>query len=303
MISKTYYRYIWLLNLLLDNDPLTFEEISVLWEIDTLGEGELPLRTFHEHRKGIKEMFGVDIVCDRSNDFKYSVSNPEVLNQNKLSKWLLSAYRVPDGFATYSRMQDRVFLEEMSKKGSAYVDQIMDALQRDVILVIDYQSIEGPHEVNHISPYALKSYNRQWYLLGYVDEKESIQSILLDSIVDLRLTARTFVRPKNFDARRYCGNTIGGVFVNEELPVVTVRIRVYGAQIEHLRTLPLHRSQEEVKTKYGEYAEFQYRLSITPELISSLLAMGEKVEVLEPGELREEIKERIEKCMSNYLNI
>ena len=298
MISKTYYRYIWLLNTLLDNDPLTFEEIALLWQDDPLSDGELPLRTFHEHRKGIKELFGVDIECDKSSGYKYYVRNPEVLNQNRLATWLLKAYNVPKDFATYTRMKDRVLLEEMSG-GSVFVDPILDALQRDVVLIVDYQSYEGPHEIYNVCPYALKAYNRQWYLLGFVEEKNSIRNIALNRILDLKMTNKSFERPKDFDARKYYANNVV-IFVNEELPVETVKIRAYGIQMEYLRSLPLHNSQEEVKTVHDEYAEFQYRLCITPELVSSLLAMGEKVEVLEPEVLREKIANRIEKTISFY---
>lgn len=298
MISKTYYRYIWLLNTLLDSDPIPFDIIAMLWEDDPLSDGELPLRTFHEHRKGIKEMFGVDIECDKSDGYKYYVKNPEVLNNNRLAKWLLNAYSVPEGFATYKRMQDRVLLEEMPE-GKAFVDPVLDALQRDVVIIVDYQGYEGPHEIYNIHPYALKAYNRRWYLLGFIKEKQAVRTIALDRIIDLKLTNKTFDRPKDFDARKYFANTIG-IFFNEELPVKTVRIRAYGVQMEYLRSLPLHKSQQEVLTKGSEYAEFQYRLCVTPELVSTLLSMGDKVEVLEPLILKDTIIKKLQICLTHY---
>lgn len=298
MISKTYYRYIWLLNTLLDSDPLTFDEIAMLWQDDPLSDGELPLRTFHEHRKGIKEMFGIDIVCDRSDGFKYYVKNPEVLNKNRLAKWLLSAYNVPEEFATYKSMQDRVLLEEIPG-GKSFVDPLLDALQRDVIISVDYQGYEGPHEIYTMYPYALKAYNRRWYLLGYIEEKHAVRTIALDRIIDLKLSNKTFDRPKDFDARQYFANTIG-IFVNEDLPVETVKIRAYGVQMEYLRSLPLHKSQEEVKTKGSEYAEFQYRVCITPELTDKILAMGSNVLVLNPIEYRDAIKKEINIMINKY---
>lgn len=299
MISKTYYRYIWLLNTLLDSDPLSFEEIALLWQDDPLSDGELPLRTFHEHRKGIKEMFGIDIECKKSDGFRYYVKNPGALSQKRLAKWLLNAYRVPKEFATYNRMQDRVILEEIPG-GKAYVDPVLEALQREVMIVVDYQSYDGPHEIYNVCPYALKAYDRRWYLLGYIKEKDAIRSIALDRILDLKITNKTFDRPKDFDARKYYANNIG-IFVNEDLSVETVRIRAYGVQMEYLRALPLHKSQEETKSKLGEYAEFQYRVCITPELISALLSMGEKMEVLEPEGLREEMRKRINDCLTLYI--
>ena len=64
MISKTYLRYIWLLDTISkSNHPLTFEQIVKIWEGSPYASmGGLPIRTFHEHRKGIEEMFGVDVV-------------------------------------------------------------------------------------------------------------------------------------------------------------------------------------------------------------------------------------------------
>ena len=113
MISKTYYRYIWLLDTLLNSSPLTIDEINMLWEDCPLSNGPIPLRTFHEQRKEIKKMFGVEIVCDRSHGNVYYVKNPEVLDKQKVAKWLLHKYSIPQGFATFNSMKDRVLQEEI----------------------------------------------------------------------------------------------------------------------------------------------------------------------------------------------
>ena len=88
--------------------------------------------------------------------------------------------------------------------------------------------------------------------------------------------------------------------MNEELPVVNLKIRVYGVQTEYMRMLPLHKSQREGASKYGEFAEFSYRVCLTPELKSKILALGSNVEVLEPLEYREEIKKEISLMLNRY---
>ena len=64
MISKTYLRYIWLLDTISNaRFPLTYEDIVKIWQSSPYAYmGGLPIRTFHEHRKGIEEMFGVIIL-------------------------------------------------------------------------------------------------------------------------------------------------------------------------------------------------------------------------------------------------
>ena len=304
MISKTYFRYIWLLDTLLNSNPLTIDEINMLWEDCPASDGQpIPLRTFHEHRKGIKEMFGVEIACDRSQGNVYYVKNPEVLDKQKQAKWLLHKYSIPQGFATFNSMKDRVLLEEIPL-GTTFLNPIIEAMQKNVELQIDYQRYESEQEGEnlqefHVQPYALKVFNRRWYLLGYIKEKHDLRTIALDRILDLKILSTSFELPEDFDARKYFANVVG-IFVNNDLPVTKVMIRAYGTQAEYLRSTPLHKSQTEGRSKYREFAEFTYRLCITPELISQLLAMSDTVEVLEPQKLREEMKERISKIFNYY---
>ncbi len=302
MISKTYYKYIWLLDTLLTSTPLTIDEINLLWEDCPASDRQpIPLRTFHEHRKGIKEMFGVDIVCDRSRGNVYYIKNPEVLNEQRLSKWLLRNYSIPQDFVTFNGMKDRIMLEEIPL-GTAFLDTIIEAMKQNVELRVDYQRYENKQEEHlqtfHIQPYALRVFNRRWYLLGYLKEQEGLRTIALDRILDLKILKNSFKLPEDFDARKYFANVVG-IYTNLDLPVDNVKIRAYGVQAEYLRSTPLHKSQSEGRSKYREFAEFTYRLCITPELVSQLLAMGDKVEVLEPQELRDEMKKRISN-MSNF---
>lgn len=302
MISKTYYKYIWLLDTLLNSSPLTFDEINMLWRDCPASDGPIPPRTFHEHRKGIKEMFGVEIACDRSRGNVYYVKNPEVLDEQSLSKWLLRKYSIPQDFATFNGMKDRIMLEEIPL-GTAFLDDIIEAMQQNVELRVDYQRYENEQEEHlqtfRIQPYALRAFNRRWYLLGYLKERNGLRTIALDRILDLKVLTNSFKLPEDFDVRKYFTNVVG-IYANNDLPVTKVKIRTYGIQADYLRSTPLHKSQSEGLSKRGEFAEFTYRLCVTPELVNQLLAMGEKVEVLEPVELRKVMKEVLKKELERY---
>lgn len=302
MISKTYYRYIWLLDTLLTSDPLPYDVICMLWEDCPAFDGPLPLRTFHEHRKGIKEMFGVDIECDRSKGNVYYVKNPEVIDKNKLAKWLLRKYSIPQDFATFNGMKDRILLEEIPL-GHSFLDGIIEAMQQNVELQIDYQRYMNEQEEHlqtfHIQPYALKVFNRRWYLLGYLKEREALRTIALDRILNMEVLKTRFELPADFDARKYFADVVG-IYVNKDNPVTKIKIRAYGVQADYLRSTPLHKSQSEVRSKHGEFAEFTYRLCETPELVNQLLAMGDKVVILEPETLKEKIKENLLASLARY---
>ena len=298
MRSTTYHNYIQLLNLLLANGELTYEEITLLWDNPPTDDVYPPIRTFHEYKKGIKEMFGVDIECDRKRNVYY-VKNPEVLEDNKPAQWLLNKYSIPKGFSAFTLLKDRVLLEEIPL-GQAFLGRIMEAMHQSVELKIDYLQYQREDlQTFHFQPYALKVYNHRWYLLGYLKEQNGVRTIALDRIHTLDKLTTTFSLPAKFDAHKYFENVVG-IYVDKNLPIEEVKIRAKSKQADYLRSTPLHNSQREGRSKHGEFAEFTYRLCVTPDLISQLLAMGENIEILEPKSLREEVVKKLRSTLQNY---
>ena len=299
MISKTFNRYIWLLNTLLQYKQLSYEEINALWRECCLGDGaSLPLRTFHQHKSAVEELFGIEIKCNPSNGYKYFISSPDTLKNDSIRKWLLNSFTLSNMITAGHNMKGRILFEEIPC-GTEYLQIVIEAMQKSKELQIDYQQFYGHRETYNIQPYAMKVYHQRWYVVGYIKELGSIRNIALDRTLEMNISDTSFILPKDFDAEKYYANTIG-IFVNEELKPTKVKIRAYGRQIEYLRSLPLHRSQKEGASKYGEFCEFEYKLCLTPELSTHILAMGENVEVLEPIELRDEIKRRLEECLTKY---
>ena len=299
MISKTFNRYIWLLNILLQEKQLTFDEISKRWQESNLGDNKpLPLRTFHQHRSAVEELFGVEIKCNTSKGYKYYIANPEVLRNDRTRKWLLNSFNLSNMIIAGHNMKDRILFEDIPR-GTEYLQTIIDAMQQSKELAIDYQPFYGRRTSYTLQPYAMKAYHKRWYLLGFIKELEAIRNIALDRLLEMTIREQSFSLPENFNAAKYYENTVG-IFVSEDLSPVKVKLRAYGKQIEYLRSLPLHKSQCEASSKYGEFSVFEYKLCLTPELSSQILAMGENVEVLEPQELREEVKRRLEESFLRY---
>ena len=285
--------------MLLQEKQMTFEEISRRWQLSNIGDGRsIPLRTFHQHRTAVEELFGVEIRCNTSNGYKYYIANPEVLKNDKTRKWLLNSFNLSNMITAGHNMKDRILFEDIPH-GTEYLQTIIDAMQQSKELAIDYQPFYGHRASYTIQPYAMKAYHQRWYIVGFIKELDAIRNIALDRLLEMTITEQSFALPENFNAEKYYENTVG-IFVNDDLSPVKVKLKVYGYQIEYLRSLPLHKSQRETLSKYGEFCVFEYKLCLTPELSSQILAMGENVEVLEPTELRDEIKRRLNDCLNRY---
>lgn len=278
---------------------MTFDEISKRWKDSNMGDDKpMPLRTFHQHRGAVEELFGVEIKCNTANGYKYYIANPEVLKYDKTRKWLLNSFNLSNMITAGHNMKGRILFEDIPH-GTEYLQTIIDAMQQSKELTIDYQPFYGHRASYIIQPYAMKTYRQRWYVLGYIKELDALRNIALDRLLEMTITEQTFELPESFNAEKYYENTVG-IFVNDDLSPVKVKLKAYGYQIEYLRSLPLHKSQREATSKYGEFCEFEYKLCLTPELSSQIMAMGENVEVLEPQELREEIKHRMEQCLTKY---
>ena len=78
-----------------------------------------------------------------------------------------------------------------------------------------------------------------------------------------------------------------------------VLLKVMARQSMYFRSLPLHSSQKEVET-HDDYSVFSYFLTTDYDLKQDILSFGDKVEVLEPKELRDEMKEMIKSLIIMY---
>ena len=298
MASNTVKRYVWLLNTLIQRRSLTFKEICDLWDKSSLNDGKaLALRTFHQHREAVAELFGVEIVCD-TNTYKYSIASPEELKNNSAQQWLFNSFAISNTIEAGRNMKDRILFEEIPG-GAEYAQVVVDAMQQNRVLLVDYKPFQGEKFELYLQPYAMRIYNQRWYVVGRFKESGKIRNIALDRILHMEITDEEFSLPEEFDASDYYAHTVG-IFVNEELKPQRVVLRTYGVSTEYMRSVPLHPSQREIATNGNESSDFEYYLNLTPELTGKLLSKGDWVEVIEPKELREKIKEQAQAIAELY---
>ena len=288
MASNTVKRYVWLLNTLIQRRSLTFKEICDLWDKSGLNDGKaLALRTFHQHREAVAELFGVEIVCDTAT-YKYSIASLNELKNNSAQQWLFNSFAISNTIEAGRNMKNRILFEEIPS-GAEFAQTVVDAMQQNKVLFVDYKPFQGEKFDLYLQPYAMRVYNQRWYVVGRFKESGAIRNIALDRILRMEITDEEFVLPEDFDASDYYAHTVG-IFVNEKLKPQRVVLRTYGVSTEYMRSVPLHPSQREIATNGNESSDFEHYLNLTPELTGKLLSKGDWIEVLEPKELREEVK-------------
>ena len=289
MAKDLFNRYIWLVDTIYQADGITFEEINDKWARNSMSGGEdLPLKTFHNHRKAIEEIFDINIVCDKKNGYKYYIENEDDMQRGGVRTWLLNTFAVNNLINESHHLKRRIIFEQIPS-GQKFLTTIIGAMRDGNSLEMTYKSFWKQNEyTTEVEPYFVKVFKQRWYMIARNVYNGAMRIYALDRIHDLRQTENTFTIPKDFSAEDYFYNAFG-IIIEDKCPPETVELKVYGMQREYFRTLPLHHSQKEIETK-EEYSVFRYRIAPTYDLMQEILSHGGDVEVMAPAHLRNEVR-------------
>lgn len=300
-------RYVWLVDTIYRAGRISFEEINAQWERSSLNDTgeELPLKTFHNHKNAIQQMFDINIECDRRDGYQYYIEHAEDMERGGVRTWLLNTFAVNHLINESHHLKRRILFEEIPS-GQRFLTQIIEAMRDNLTVELTYQSFwNSTASTFEVAPYCVKVFRQRWYVVARSLSDERLRVYSLDRIHELRTTENSFTLPENFDPQTYFADSFG-VVVDEKCAVERVKIRVQGIQRQYIRTLPLHASQKEVETM-EDVSVFEFHLRPTldfqQELLTHAVNAEGDIEVLEPQWLREHIKTVGEDLLHNHQNV
>jgi predicted DNA-binding transcriptional regulator YafY len=148
-------------------------------------------------------------------------------------------------------------------------------------------------------PYFLRTWEQRWYLVAEPDNHHHGQSLFaLERMDNIRLTEEKMLPSSDINIDDFFEGCFG-INHSDDAKPEKIRIKVYANQVEYIKALPIHESQKEVEAS-GEWTIFEYRLVPCYNFYQQLLWHREKIEVLEPLYVREEMKKVIETMLAKY---
>ena len=250
--------------------------------------------SFNRHRDAILDMFGIIIDCE-PRSYKYYISNKEVLNDDSVERWLFSTLTVHGVLADSAAVKERLVLEK-APAGEQYLEMIIRAIRTDHRLRIGYKKFQADGYEKVVCPYALKLFRQRWYLLALNDE-DQMRIYALDRMTMVEQTNETFKMPGDFSPQAYFSEYFG--VLTTDTPMSHVIVRAHKWMPNYLRTLPLHHSQRELAST-PDYADFSFDIRPTSDFLGELLRHSDGIEVLEPLELREKMRQMIAETLKRY---
>ena len=298
MTKDLFDKYIWLVDTIYRAGKISFEEINERWLRSRLSGGmDIPLRTFHNWRAAIEQVFDINIECDRRGGYQYYIENADDIAKGGIRNWLLNTFAVSNLINESHHLKRRILFEEIPS-GRRFLTPVIEAMRDGLEIELLHQSYwRDTPQTYTVQPYCMKVFRQRWYVIGFCRERRAMRTFSLDRIQELRTLETKFAYPKDFDPAAYFASNFGIIVGDGKLE--TVRLKVHASHRLYIRALPLHSSQQEVETT-NDYSIFEYRLRTTFDFRQELLSRGAEVEVLSPASFRQEMKEAIGRMNALY---
>jgi len=189
------------------------------------------------------------------------------------------------------------FETSSSEGGSEFLPIILEGINHKKWLTFDYASfVSGELKPRRVLPLLLKQYSNRWYMISFDQNKSDYITYALDRMEDLVLTKESAEIPIDFNADNYFKHAIGITSGNTEPYDVRLKTTIVAAK--YLDSLPFHSSQKVVEM-HEDFFIFSLYVSISEELIRSILSYGGEIEVISPQILKDEVVKRAKRiCKS-----
>ena len=188
------------------------------------------------------------------------------------------------------------FEQNLDLKGLENITPLFEAIVNKQVLNIRYKSFKKNKPITcEVHPYYLKQYNNRWFLFGWNMEFGAITNFALDRIEAVsHMLGEYKPKPAGLDFDEYFDDVVGVSIPKGKVEHIVMRVAP--DRYPYIKNKPLHPSQH----NYDK--EFRVSIDVIPnnELIALLLSFGSQLEVLEPQNVREMMKEHVKTLNKFY---
>lgn len=146
-------------------------------------------------------------------------------------------------------------------------------------------------------PYTLVFHKGGIYLLGFAHNREGMRLFALERVRGVEVTRTRFELPANFAPEEHFNSAFG--LVNDRSMRVAVR---FSPEVAHAVRDRIWMPGQELEVDSSGYLTLRFQASGEKELVAWILSYGAHAEVLEPPELRAEVKGQVREMRQFYRN-
>jgi len=167
------------------------------------------------------------------------------------------------------------------------LNQVLTGILHDSKVAVTYRPPRKRAYDDVLHPYTLVVHNHALYVLAHSEHAGALRRLAVERIVEARRLKEPFVYPDDYDPARELGDAFG---IGGGEPV-RVRLLFDAALAPYVGARQWHPSMTSAPRSDGRL-EVTLEVGLTEELLHWITGYGGGVEVLEPMELREQVRER-----------
>lgn len=157
-------------------------------------------------------------------------------------------------------------------------------------------SRSGKEPANYdIDPYTLVLAKGGLYLLAYAHNRAAVRLFAVERIAGVTVTRQRFELPADYDPESCFSDAFG--LVNDSPMKLAVR---FDAEIAHLVKDRIWRTGQKISSEPGGSVVLEFEASGSLEILAWILSYGRHAELLEPPELRREMRRHIKGLREIY---
>ncbi len=189
-------------------------------------------------------------------------------------------------------------VEDYARKAEI-IDQLLIGMEDRQVVFITYQSQRATESVTYdVHPYGLTIHRGALYLIGFAPQHDEIRHWKVSRIEAAEVDVMPFTMPTGFKVDEHLAGCFGIFHGKED---VHVKIRFSKTVARQVSEAIWHPSQKLTPQPDGSLLA-DFRLNSTVEVKQWVLSFGPQAEVLEPSELRLEVRKEIAQMLLKYVN-
>ncbi len=200
-------------------------------------------------------------------------------------------------------LRERLYVDTVpwfqEKEEAPELQTVLEAVQQDNQLRFGYQKWEGETQERQVNPYALVAKAGSWYLVAETERRMRVYRI--SRMISAELLETTFQRRPDFDLPSFWNSWRQDFEGN--LPSYPVKARMAPEVIDNLLKLRGEWMAKALETAEPDEDGWQI-LTLDYErpeyALGALLELGDRVEVLEPADLRQQLFQVISRMAALY---
>jgi predicted DNA-binding transcriptional regulator YafY len=283
---ETLLRHQKIISKLRNSKSATFDEIvdylrnqSELLEYDLV----ISQRTFQRDIIEIRSLYDIDIQFDRSRKVYYIEDDNSVLNNRLMEAFdMVSALKMAEGLNQF------ISFERRRPQGSHHFYGLLHAIRNRNMINLTHQKFEDDEPKSRlVKPFGLKESRGRWYLVASEPDSDKIKTFGLDRIIDFDITKRHFTVQENYDANEVFKYCFGVINIENKEPEEII-LSFASEQGKFIKSYPFHFTQS-ILVDDDEELRIKLYLQITEDLVMEILSYGEKVKVIAPDSLIQQV--------------